>query len=131
MGFILTLHGELRWLVVAVAIVALIKFGVGLARNANYTGMDRGLMSAYTILLDVNFLLGLVLLFGSGGGFTAGRIEHAVTMILALAAAHSSAMWRRSDDDAKKFRNNLLVLVLSLVLVVVGVVRLRGGWVFP
>ena len=130
MSFILTLHGEVRWLLALLAVAAIVKFAAGLIAKQNYKGLDRGLMSGYTILMDINLLMGLILLFGLGGGLTMPRIEHATTMILAVGVAHSSAAWRKSDDDQKKFRNNLIVVVVSLLLIVVGVLRLRGGWVF-
>lgn len=130
MDFLLMLHGGIRWLVALVAVVAIVRYGLGLLQNLAYGRLDRGLMAAFTGLLDLNFLLGLILLFGLGGGFPMHRVEHAVTMLLAVIVAHSSAAWRKSEDASRKFRNNLIVIVLALVLVIVGVVRLRGGWVF-
>lgn len=130
MGFLMTLHGEVRWLVALVAVIAIVKFALGLIQKRPYTGMDRGLMSGFTGLLDLNLLMGLILLFWPGMGFGMHRIEHATTMILAVAVAHSSAAWRKSDDAQKKFRNNLIVIVVALALVFVGVLRLRGGWLF-
>lgn len=130
MGFLLTLHGEVRWLVALAAVVAIVKFAIGLAQKKPYTSLDRGIMSGYTILMDINLLLGLILLFGLGGGFPGNRLEHAVTMILAIGVAHSNAAWRKKDDAALKFRNNLIVVVVSIALVFVGVMRLRGGWIF-
>lgn len=130
MGFLLTLHGEVRWLLALLAVIAIVKFAVGFIRKQEYKGLDRGLMSGYTILMDINLLMGLILLFGLGGGFPMARIEHATTMILAVGIAHSNAAWRKSDDDQKKFRNNLIVVLVSIALIVVGVLRLRGSWVF-
>ena len=130
MAFLLRFHGEVRWLVALVGTAAAIKFAVGWLRRGEFKTIDRILMLAFTILLDVNLLLGLTLLFGLSGGLTGYRIEHATTMILALVAAHCSGIWRRSDDATRKFRNNLIVVVLALVLVVVGVIRLRGGWIW-
>ena len=130
MDFLLTLHGEIRWLVALVAAAAIVKYALGLLQNQAYRPVDRGLMAAFTGSLDLNFLLGVILLFGLGGGLPMHRIEHAVTMLLAVIAAHSSAAWRKSDDAAKKFRNNLIVIVAAFSLVIVGVIRLRGGWVF-
>ena len=125
----MTIHGEFRWLVALVAVVAIVKFALGWLRQMPYSGMDRGLMSGYTGLLDLNFLLGLIILI-FGGGFNAARIEHAVTMLIAIAIAHASAAWRKSDDAQKKFRNNLIVVVVSLLVIFMAVMRLRGGWVF-
>jgi len=126
---LITIHGEIRWLVALVAVIAIVKFALGLAQKKDYTPLDRGLMSGFTGLLDLNLLLGLIIII-FGGGFNGPRIEHAGTMLVALVVAHSPAAWRRSDDAAKKFRNNLIVIVVALVLVFVGVLRLRGGWMF-
>lgn len=129
MDFLLTLHGEIRWLVALVGVIALIKYGIGWLNRHAYQGADRGLMAAFTGLLDLNVLLGLLILI-FGGGFTQARIEHAVTMLIAVVIAHSSAAWRRSDSAALKFRNNLLAVLGALIFVFIGVMRLRGGWIF-
>jgi hypothetical protein len=86
-------------------------------------------MSAFTVLLDINLLLGLILLISLGTS-VAARIEHAVTMVIALVIAHSASLWRRSNISATKFRNNLLVVLVALIIVFIGVVRLREGWLF-
>jgi hypothetical protein len=126
---VITLHGEIRWLVALVAIVALVKYAMGLIQKTAYTGMDRGLMAGLTGLADLNLLLGLIIII-FGGGFTGPRIEHAGTMLIAIIVLHASSAWRKSDDAAKKFRNNLIVIVVALAIVFVGVLRLRGGWIF-
>jgi hypothetical protein len=130
MAFLLKFHGEMRWLVALVGTIAAIRFAAGWLRRTEFKSVDRLLMLAFTILLDINLLLGLTLLFSLPGGWVAFRLEHATTMILALVVAHSSAAWRRSDDPTRKFRNNFIVVVVALVLVAVGVIRLRGGWIF-
>lgn len=73
--------------------------------------------------------MGLVLLLFNGG-FSGPRLEHATTMLLAVIAGHMTAMWRKSTDSATKYRNQLLLVVLSLLLVFFGVIRLRGGFTF-
>jgi hypothetical protein len=98
--------------------------------GAAFRGFDRVLMTVLTILLDLNLVLGLVLLVSLPGGLPPNRLEHALTMLLAVAAGHSWAIWRSSPDSARKFRNNFFVVLAVLVLVVLGVVRLRGGWTF-
>ena len=130
MAFLLKFHGEMRWLVVLVGAIAAIRFATGWLRGADFKKLDRILMLVFTILLDVNLLLGLALLLSLPGGWIPLRLEHATTMLLALAAVHSSAIWRKSDDSAKKFRNDLIVVLAALALVAVGVIRLRGGWIF-
>ena len=129
MSVLIVIHGLIRWLVALVAVIGIVKFALGWLRDMPYEGMDRGLMSGYTGLLDLNFLLGLIILI-FGGGFNRPRMEHAGVMFIAIVIAHSSAAWRKSDDAQKKFRNNLIVMAVSLALIFVGVISLRGGWVF-
>lgn len=130
MGFILNFHGEIRWLIAILAIVILVKNGIGLVQTQPYTKLDRQLMIGYAALMGVNLILGLILLFGLGGGFPANRIEHVVTMLLAIGIAAMSSRWSRLEDAATIYRNNLIVIGVSLLLVFIGVVRLRGGWVW-
>ncbi|MCC6601772.1 MAG: hypothetical protein IT327_01110 [Anaerolineae bacterium] len=127
MDIVRTIHGEFRWLVAIVAVVVIVKFAWGLIQKAEYKSADRGLMSALVGLIDINFLLGLILLF-SLGFQVRERLEHAGTMFLAVLLAHSNAAWRKSTDSAKKFRNNLILVIVVLVLVFVGVQAIRGGF---
>ena len=60
MGTLMTIHGEVRWLVVILAVVIIIKFAIGWLGKRNYAPLDRTLLTAYTILLDINILLGLI-----------------------------------------------------------------------
>jgi hypothetical protein len=130
MQFLLTFHGEMRWLIALATLAVVLRSAAGWIRGAEFGKSDRILMAVFTGLIDLNLLLGLILLFGLPGGFPSFRLEHAVTMILALLTAHSWAMWKRSDDSKRKFRNNLIVALVVLVLITVGVLRLRGAWIY-
>jgi len=131
MDFIVGLHSLVRWLVVIVAVIAVVRYALVLAGQAQSSGMDRGLMSGYTGLLDLNVLLGLIIIVGLSIG--AGQvlmvwIEHAVTNIIGVAAAHFFAQRAKKVEDAKlKARTNLLGVVSSILIIVVGV-ALIGGW---
>ena len=116
MALLMTIHGELRWAVALMAIVVIVKFLFGWLGKREYTSLDRTLLMIYTILLDINMLLGLILLF-FGGGFSGPRLEHATTMILAVLSAHMAARWRPSADSPTKFRNQMLLVLLSVALV--------------
>lgn len=130
MQFLLKFHGEMRWLVTLAAAVVGVRSLVGWLRGSEFGKADRIQMSVLTGLLDLNLLFGLVLLFALPGGLAPNRLEHLVTMGLAVATAHASAAWRKSPDSTRKFRNNFLVVVAVVVLVITGVLRLRGGWMF-
>ncbi|NKQ37719.1 MAG: hypothetical protein HF973_19170 [Chloroflexi bacterium] len=129
MDILETIHGEFRWLIMLAAIVAVVKFAIGLIKKQDYTPTDGKIMLVYTVLLDIQLLMGLTLLI-FGGNFDRPHLEHATTMIIAIVVAHLNAIWRKSDDSSKIFRNNLTVILISLALILLGVIRLRGGWVF-
>ena len=129
MDFILTLHGDLRWLVALVALIAIVKYAIGWLGKGEYKRIDRIILIAFITLLDINLLLGIVMLMAEG--FDRHRAEHAFTMIIAIIIAHSSSIWRRKEtDSAKLFRNSLLTVLAAMIIIILGVVRLRGGWVF-
>lgn len=126
MDIIQTLHSINRWIVVVLGIAAAIKFVVGWLRNHSYQGVDRGLMGGYTGLLDLQLLMGIILLVGLGLD-TRFRLEHAITMILAIILAHLAIRWRRADDTVR-FRNNSAVIIAGLLLIFAGVSVLPQGW---
>ncbi len=130
MDLILTLHSWVRWLIVAVAVIAIAKFAVGWLRRAAPQAMDRGLMSGFSGLVDLQALLGITYLLGSGlagAGFPGYRIEHAITMVVAVVVAHVPARWRKSEEPAA-LRNNLLDIAAVLLIIVVGIALLPQGW---
>ena len=129
MNILLYAHSGLRWLVLLVALVAIVKFLIGWLRRSQFQGMDRGLMSGFSGLMDLQATLGIILLLWSGLaglGFPRYRIEHGVIMIVAAVVAHLSARWKNADDTVR-FRNNLFLIVASLVLVLAGISVLPGG----
>jgi hypothetical protein len=129
MNFLLMAHSGLRWLILLVAVVAIVKFLIGWLTRGQYKGMDQGLMAGFSGLMDLQTALGIILLLWSGfagAGFPRYRIEHGVIMIVAAVVAHLSARWKEAED-AVRFRNGLLVILASLILVLIGILVLPGG----
>ena len=122
-----TIHGEVRWLVAIVAIIVIIKFALGLIRKEQYKQLDHRLMAGLVGLFDLNFLLGIILLFSLGLDDRT-RVEHAGTMFIAVLLIHSNAIWKKSNDSTKLFRNNLILVIVVLALVFLGVQTVRGGF---
>lgn len=132
MGFVLMLHSIVRWVIVAVAVIGVVRYALVLTGKLPGNKMDRGLMAGFTGLMDLNVLLGLIYLLWSGLstpiGFPMERIEHAVTNVIAVVVAHVfAARAKKAADDKAMARNNLLGIVISLVLVVAAV-AVVGGW---
>ena len=129
MNILLMAHSGLRWLVLLIALIAIIKFLLGWLTRSPFKGMDRGLMSGYSGLLDLQSVLGIIFLLWNGftgAGFPRYRLEHGLIMIVAAGVAHVSSRWKNAED-AVRFRNNLFLIVASLVLVLIGIAILPGG----
>ena len=127
MEFLVGIHGLVRWLVVIVAVVAVVRYALVMAGKAQPSGMDRGLSSGYTGLLDLNVLLGVIIIIGLGE-WEMAQIEHMTTNIIGVVVAHVFAQRAKKIEDPKiKARTNLLGVVISLAIIVVGV-ALVGGW---
>lgn len=65
MNILFLAHSGLRWLVCLVAVMALIKFLIGWLRGGQFKGMDRGLMSGFSGLMDLQVTLGIILYSGT------------------------------------------------------------------
>lgn len=130
MGFVLMLHSLVRWAIVLVTVVALVRFALVWLRGLPEQRYDKILLSAFSGLVDLQVLLGLIYLIWSGttgAGFPSYRIEHAVIMIIAAVVAHLPRRWKNAPA-ATRARNNMIAILVVLVLVYVGVARLPLGW---
>jgi hypothetical protein len=128
MEFVFLLHSLVRWLILFVALIAIVRFAIGWLQKRSFQPMDRGLMSGFTGMIDLQVLLGLILIVWMGA-FTRYQLEHAFTMGIAVIIAHLPMRWRQAEDTVR-FRNSLAVIVVVLVLIVVGVFVLPGNrWI--
>lgn len=127
MAIVLMVHSIVRWLILVAAVVAVVKYALGWQRGSAFTALDQRLGLAFSGLMDLQALLGIILIIGLGGGFPMYRIEHAVTMILAVIVGHLPARWHKAAAPVR-FRNGLLAVVGALLLVLAGISRLPGGF---
>lgn len=123
---LLHLHNVLRWLVLIAAVVAVggAWFGFLTGREFGKGGRLRGLL--FTIGMDLQLVLGLVLVFRPGvmDTLTEGMvgegfpryIEHIFWMIIAVALVHvGTVMSKRGDDDKKKHRSQAIFFTIALL----------------
>jgi hypothetical protein len=122
------LHSYGRWLVVALVLISIVKLSLVWLRGASWGGADRGIFGATMGMIDLQMLLGLILLFSPLATVeTRYRMEHATTMLIAVVVAHLSAIWKRREGPLRA-RNTVIMLLLAALLIVAGVMRLPGGW---
>lgn len=129
MNILLEIHSILRWVIVIVGLIAIVKFLIGWASKNEFGRIDRGLSSGFSGLIDLQVVLGLVyfLITGFGGaGFPSFSIEHTVTMLIAAFVAHAPAMLKKRPVN--KFAVSFFAVIGALLLIYIGVARLPGGW---
>jgi hypothetical protein len=131
MLILLMIHSIVRWLIVLIGLIALVKFAIGWVRSGVFKDMDRGLASGFSGLIDLQATLGLIFLLWNGlatdVGFPRYRLIHTGVMILAVLVGHLHSRWKNADDKTR-FRNTFFVILGVLVLVYLGVAGLPGGW---
>jgi hypothetical protein len=132
-GTIGTIHGELRWIFLLVAVLGIARTLYGLVRAEKFTALDGRLAMVYSGLLDLQALYGIgLILYLSLDKLnlraTLNWVDwHPVWMLAAVVVGHLGSRFK-SAPDQKRFRAQLAVYAVSLVLVFIGVMTspLRG-----
>jgi len=128
MDTLLLIHSFVRWIIILVAVIIIVKFAIGWAANSLFKAMDRRLTSAFSGLMDLQVTLGLIYLIWNGiavSGFPMYRILHGITMIIAAAVAHLPSRFKNLNDKLR-FQYSLFAVVGSLILVGIGISFLIG-----
>lgn len=134
---ILGLHGAWRWAVLATALLAIVAAVIGLTGKRAFSPLGRKTGLLYVAALDMQFLLGLILLATSpliAAAFTDMgaamkvkelrffTVEHTIFMLVAVVLAHvGSARAKRAAKDRLKYRRMLVWNAASLGVVLVGI----------
>jgi hypothetical protein len=130
-SFIKEAHSGWRWIVLVLAIAAVIDFAMGLISKRSFKPIDNRLSLFYMISCDIQLLLGLLLYFVlspvTQSAFQDGNemsdptarfyaVEHPVTMLLAIVFAHVGRIAsKKASADSKKFQRGLIWFLLSLI----------------
>ncbi|MBC8144255.1 MAG: hypothetical protein H7X80_01650 [bacterium] len=134
---LLSLHGIFRWIVLATALWAVIRFVSGWLGKKSFTETDSKARKFYTIALDIQFTFGLILMFLSPfvaamfddfkGGMKNTEVryfglEHVLIMLIAVVLAHIGAgVSKKATDDATRFKKGAIFFVLSLAVMLYGI----------
>jgi len=133
MPVVLMLHSIWRWVVLVAAVAALVKAFSGWLGKRPYDSLDRRLGMFYTIAIDIQVLLGLILWFGerrfatiTGAGTAGGQslffgIEHPLLMLLALGLAHMGYSRSRKAVGGNPQRTAALFYLGSLIVIIAAI----------
>ncbi len=117
------LHNIVRWVVVILALVALLIEYRGWLSKQAWSPTDRKVGTFFTSALDTQMLLGiLLLLLGGVQVLRSGWIEHIIPMIIGVVVAHVAFMAsRRGTDPAAQHRLAALGYSLSSLIIIVSI----------
>ncbi|HQV70530.1 MAG TPA: hypothetical protein PLJ62_10400 [Thermoflexales bacterium] len=130
LAFTLPIHSLVRWVVIILAVFALVKFLAGWLSNGKVTAFDKQLGSWYAIAVTVQFVLGILNLLAVVGlnTFAPGKhMEHALYGLIITGLAHMLPLRKDARPDAARFRTSFIMIAVSLVIVLFSILRLRGA----
>lgn len=129
-NFWLDIHMVWRWVLLVAALAVVIKALIGWLGKRPWTQLDDRLGMFYTIAVDVQFLLGLILWFVGPFRITnagplmqseLGRfyiIEHPILMLIALFLAHAGrSRSRKAATDEGKHKAAFIFYLLSFLFI--------------
>jgi hypothetical protein len=115
-------HSGLRYLVLLMGLIALAYFAYGLATKRPVDKAVRILGSSFVGLLDLQVLLGILLL-GAGWPFYPALWGHLVMMVLAAGLAHALLVVNRRRPDPG-YLLPLIAVAGALVLIIGGILAI-------
>lgn len=136
-GF-LHLHDILRWLLLIVMVVTVVKYLVGWFGNQAWTKSDNTLGIVFTSLMDLQLLTGLVLYFFlspltkiafSDMGAAMKNpdlrfyaVEHLSMMLIAVVLVHiGRAKSKKAILDVSKFKTGAIYFLIAMAFILAGI----------
>jgi uncharacterized membrane protein len=135
---LLSLHNLLRWVVVIAGVLAIVRALIALSGKRPWAMLDDRLSLIFTISLDVQVLLGLLLYvvfsplttaafanFGAAMADSEMRfwlVEHISVMVVALVLAHiGRSRAKKAVGDTAKYKQIAIFFTLALLAVLLAI----------
>lgn len=116
-------HSGLRYLVLLAGVLALAYAAFGFATKRPFDRTGRILAASFTGLVDLQVLLGLILLFL--WPFYGALIGHITMMVLAAATAHATGIAnRRRPEAVRSFGILAGGVALALLFIIAGIMAI-------
>ena len=138
MDIILGIHNILRWVIVIAAAFSLFRMVSGLIKKTTWSALDSKSGLIFTIALDLQLLLGLILYFifsplvkSFFANFSAAMaesslrywgVEHFLMMLLAVVFGHlGSALAKKQVLDQKKYQYGAIFFAITILFLLTGI----------
>ena len=120
-------HSGWRYIVILVLVVAIAMMLFGWLGKRKWGTWDQRIGMITPIVLDIQWLLGLILWTTWPARMHSNVLEHMTTMTLALIAAHIGwSRAKKATTDEGKFRIAAIAYIGAGLLVGLGVARITG-----
>ena len=136
--YLVALHSVLRWVVLVAALLAIFVALSGWSGEKQATSTLMRMSVIFVIVIDLEFLIGLILYFGAspvtrealanfGEAMKSQQqrffaVEHTLLMLLAVICAHvGAALARKSASIRAKYRGAAIAYTISLLLMLSGI----------
>jgi hypothetical protein len=125
------LHSGVRWVVVIIALVALVYMALGFIQKREWDKRAQTFLTMFSSTIGLQWMIGIVFLisWGSLTGFGIRHYwEHLVVQTIALGVAHMHFSWRKRDMSANmRYRNGALLILGVFGLIFIGILVLPAG----
>lgn len=125
------LHSWNRWLLLVIVAVALAYFAYGWLTGQKWTKQGQTLLTVFSSLVGVQWILGLILLLvqGSQTGFGFRHYwEHLLVQTIVLGVSHMHMSWRKKDfTDKARYGRGIMLIAGVLLLIIIGIISLPSG----
>lgn len=131
--FLLIIHSWLRWIVLILALVVIVKSIAGWMGDKSYSKGDNGMAAGFVGTMHLQLLIGLILYvflspitqaafqdFGAAmknSGIRYWAVEHIFVMIIAIALAQvGRTLSKKAKNDTQRFKRQAIFFTTALVL---------------
>ena len=138
MEFIKHLHSGLRWIVLILALLAIVKAFMGMQKKSAFTNSDNKIGLMLISFMDIQLIIGLVLYVFGPLGFKniqnmGGEVmknpytrffamEHLVGMLIAIVVFHvGRSKSKKAIDDASKHKKAFIFYLIGLLIILASI----------
>jgi hypothetical protein len=123
---LVNVHSLLRWVIVIAGLITVFKAITGVAGNKSYTDGDAKIGLMFMIALDIQFLIGLILLFISpfvnfsemgNAVIRFFTVEHSLMGIVAITLVHIGRAKLKKIAPEKKQKTALIFFGLAFLVI--------------